>query len=210
MRFEIDISDCYRPFLRHFRKLRNERFVSAMNLTPETTVLDVGGTSQFWSSMPIKPQVTVLNIREYESGGIPQIIGSACSIPCADRSFDIVFSNSMIEHLGTWENQQQAAREMLRVGKRLWIQTPYRWFPIEPHLLTPFIHWLPHKYQRCMLRFTVWALITKPTAEYCDGFWREVRLLTIPSMKQLFPDCKIVYERFGFLIKSLIAVRTAD
>lgn len=118
--------ECYRPFLRYFRKRRNAHFVSAMGLTPETTVLDVGGLSQFWSSMPVMPKVTLLNIRKDERGEFPQIIGSACDIPCADKSFDIVFSNSMIEHLATAENQQKAAREMLRVGRRLWIQTPYR------------------------------------------------------------------------------------
>ena len=206
----MNIQDFYRPFTRYFRKSRNARFISAMNLTAETTVLDVGGTSLFWSSMPIKPNVTLLNIRKDSGNSFPQIEASACDIPCADKSFDIVFSNSMIEHLGTWENQKQAAREMLRVGKRIWVQTPYRWFPVEPHLLTPFIHWFPHKYQRRMLPYTVWALIAKPSAEYCDGFWREVRLLTIPSLKKLFPDCQIIYERFGFLIKSLIAVRTTD
>ena len=205
----MNIQDFYRPFLRYFRKSRNARFISAMNLTQETTVLDVGGVSQFWSSMAIKPRVTLLNVLEDVNSDLPQIVASACNIPCADKSFDIVFSNSMIEHLGTWENQEQAAREMLRVGRGIWVQTPYRWFPVEPHLLTPFIHWLPNKWQRSLLPYTLWALIAKPSADYCDGFWREIRLLTIPSMKKLFPDCQIVYERFGFLVKSLIAVKTS-
>src|ERR1035437_7123459 len=122
--FQMRIHDFYRPFMRYFRKSRNARFISVMNLTPETTVLDVGGTSSFWSSVPIKPRLTLLNIREEASSEFPTIVASACRIPVADQSFDIVFSNSMIEHLGTPENQQQAAREILRVGKRIWVQTP--------------------------------------------------------------------------------------
>jgi hypothetical protein len=114
----------------------------------------------------------------------------------------------MIEHLGTLENQEQAAREVLRVGKRIWVQTPYRWFPVEPHLLTPIIHWLPRNIQRRLIPYTLWALIAKPSAEYCDELWREIRLLNISRFRELFPECKIVYERFGFAVKSLIAIRT--
>jgi hypothetical protein len=87
----MNIQDCYRPFTRYFRKSRNARFISAMNLTAETTVLDVGGTSLFWSSMPITPNVTLLNIRKDSGNNFPQIEASACDIPCADKSFDIVF-----------------------------------------------------------------------------------------------------------------------
>jgi hypothetical protein len=64
----------------------------------------------------------------------------------------------MIEHLYTSENQAQAAREAMRVGKKLWIQTPNRWFPIEPHFLTPFVHWLPEEARKRLVRnFTVWG-----------------------------------------------------
>jgi len=206
----LKIESLYRLINRRFRKARNKRFVAAMNLTALTTVLDVGGTAHYWSSMPVLPRVTLLNLRRDESTGLPQIVGSACNIPCEDKSFDIVFSNSMIEHLGTWEREQQAAKEMLRVGKRIWVQTPNWGFPVEPHLLTPFIHWLPRKLQRRLLPYTIWAIITHPSKEYCDGFMQEVRLLTIAEMKKLFPGCRIIYERFGFLIKSLIAIRTAE
>jgi hypothetical protein len=112
----------------------------------------------------------------------------------------------MIEHLGTWENQRQAANEMVRVGKRIWIQTPNKWFLVEPHLITPFIHWLPRTWQRALLPYTMWGLIAKPDASYCDGFMREIRLLTLTEMRKLFPGFSIICEKFVFMNKSLIAI----
>jgi len=205
----MNIGTIYKPFYWYFRRSRNARFISAMKLTPDTTVLDVGGTSSFWDLMQVTPEVTLLNISKDETSKFPQIIGSACDIPCADNSYDIVFSNSMIEHLGTLENQKLAAAEMLRVGKHIWVQTPYQWFPLETHLLTPFIHWLPRKFQFPLLPFTLRARIARMSGEDCEGLWSDVRLLTILEMKNLFPDCDIVYERFGCLVKSLLAVRVA-
>jgi 2-polyprenyl-3-methyl-5-hydroxy-6-metoxy-1,4-benzoquinol methylase len=71
---------------------------------------------------------------------------TAARSPSAARSFDIVFSNSVIEHVGDAESQQQFAHEIARVGRAYWVQTPNRRFPVEPHLLTPFLHFLPTRW----------------------------------------------------------------
>ncbi len=203
----MNIHDIYRPFLRHFRKSRNRRFIQEMKLTPATTVLDVGGTPSFWQQMPVQPDVTLLNLEAVPGSGYKQVVGSACSLPFPDKSFDIVFSNSMIEHLGSWENQVLAANEMLRVGRQLWVQTPYQWFPVEPHYVTPVVHWFPKKVRRALLPYTVWGLVTHASKELCDSTVNEIQLLNIQQMRKLFPQCDITYERFGGLVKSLIAVR---
>lgn len=201
----MNIHAVYRPFFQYFRKTRLASFTAQTSVTSATSVLDVGGTEGFWDAAPIIPCVTLLNTRKAEQGRFPQVIASACDLPFRDKCFDIVFSNSVIEHLGNWENQQRAAREMLRVGKRIWVQTPYRWFPVEPHLLTPGIQWLPRTWQRPFLPFTIWALITHPSAEYCDNLSRELRLLDVREMRALFPGCQILMERWAGLPKSLIA-----
>lgn len=118
-------------------------------------------------------------------------------------------SNSVIEHLGTSDGQQEFAREVRRVGKGYFVQTPNRYFPVESHLLTPFVHWLPRCWQKKLLRnFTLWRLITRPGQEYCARFHAEVRLLSKAEMAELFPGARIVTERFLGLPKSLIAIGT--
>ena len=110
--------------------------------------------------------------------------------------------------MGNYARQQAFASEARRVGRALWIQTPAREFFIEPHLLTPFIHFLPRSLQARLLRHcTVWGLMTKPTPDQVTGFLDEVRLLSYREMRELFPDCEIHREKFLWFTKSYVAVR---
>lgn len=119
-----------------------------------------------------------------------------------------MFSNSVIEHLGHYEDQKRFAAEIRRVGKSYWVQTLNRWFPVEPHLISPLIHYLPKRIQKRLIRwFTIWGLVTRPTNEQVSGFLSEVRLLTEREIRDLFPDAKIVVNRFLGFKKSLIAVK---
>ena len=114
-----------------------------------------------------------------------------------------------LEYLGTWERQQAFARELRRVGRGLWVQTPARSFPVEPHLLALFVHWLPLRWQRRLVRnFTGWGLLTRPSQERVDRFLTETRLLGSAEMEALFPDCEIRRERFLGLTKAYVAVRS--
>ena len=110
----------------------------------------------------------------------------------------------MIEHVGTWEKQQLFAREVRRVARNLWVQTPARSFPLEAHLLAPYIQYLPKSAQHRIVRWTPRGILQPHVVhEIID----EVRLLTCREMKQLFPDCLILKERVLGLTKSYIAVR---
>lgn len=183
-------------------------FVDALGPSSRTTILDVGGTPGFWADTEY--DITLLNLREPEAlpSGMGFVEADATNLPYADGSFGIVFSNSMIEHLHTWERQQEAASEAMRVGERLWIQTPNKWFPVEPHFLTPFVHWLPRRLRRALVRnLTVWGLVTRPSKEYARDVADEIRLLSERELRELFPGCRIQRESFLGLTKSLIVVR---
>jgi hypothetical protein len=132
-------------------------------------------------------------------------------LPYEDGAFDLAISNLVIEHVGTWENQQRFAAEIRRVARRLWVQTPARAFLFEPHLITPVVvHWLLCGAQRRLLRnFTLWGLLTRPSHARVEEFLDEVRLLTYAEMRELFPDCEIRRERVLGWTKSYVAVRGA-
>jgi hypothetical protein len=208
----------YTPFQRWFRPRRVRLLFKLLNVTENTRVLDMGGGAIFWdlaASLGLQiPQVTVLNIRpagDQERPFLKWIQGDARATQFDDRSFDLVFSNSLIEHLGDLKSQAKFALEVQRLAPNYFVQTPDRRFPIEPHLLAPFVHWLPDGVRRRAIRnFSVWGLLNRPSSEKCEELVREIRLLSGSQMKELFPHANLVTERFMGLPKSVIAVRVAQ
>jgi hypothetical protein len=194
----------------HFRRARMRAFEATFHASPQTTVLDVGGTPTNWNLLPERPDVTLLNIYALDDPTYKTVIGDGTDLEYEDGAFDIVFSNSVIEHLSNYENQKRFAREVRRVGRELWIQTPAKSFPIEPHHLAPFIHWLPRRVQRRLVRnFTVYGWLRRPSKAAVDTIVAEYRLLSYREMCELFPDCHVRRERLLGLTKSFVAVRKA-
>lgn len=199
-------------FKEKFKPGRLKKFARIMEVGPESTILDVGGDAFDWHIFRricgYRPRVTLLNLeRPASTDGYPLVIASALELPFADGSFDIVYSNSMIEHLYNRQNQGRCAAEMARVGKSYFVQTPNRWFPIEPHYLSPFIHYFPARWQLKLLRnFTVWGLLSRPSAELCRRDVEEIRLLDASELQELFPAATIHSEHFCGLVKSIVAV----
>jgi len=183
-----------------------QQFASMFGVTLTTTILDVGGGSSLWEFLcPFVPKVTLLNLdHEIAHDGLAFVKADGCLLPFADKSFDIVFCNSLIEHLYTSERQQALANEIRRVGKSYYVQTPNRHFPVEPHYLAPFIHWLPKRWRRRLLPFTPWALFTKPDNQEMDRVVDEILLLNAAGMRELFPQTHLIFERF-IMVKSIIA-----
>lgn len=207
----MDIHKVYGALNRRFRAKRMRDFVERMGLTSHTRVLDVGGTPAVWSNVPTLPKLTLVNLDPGDElpGGV-RVIGDGTSLPFADETFDIVFSNSVIEHVGDFHKQYLFAQELQRVGRAFYVQTPNRWFPFEPHLLTPMIHFLPTHWRRRLLRnFTIWGLMTRPTQSAVDHFVSTTRLLDAREMRSLFPGSQIVRERFLRLTKSVVATGSA-
>jgi hypothetical protein len=190
-----------------------QRFLRECRIGAATRVLDIGGTPDTWQDLPVMPRVVLLNMpraRADLAGAAQWVAGDGRQLPFRDATFDVVFSNSVIEHVGDAASQQHFAREVARVGRAYWVQTPNRWFPVEQHLLTPFVHWLPKSWQRAIVRRgTVWSAITRPTPDrrdfYIEHFLRDIRLLSGRELSQLFPGARIVRERFLGITKSLIA-----
>jgi hypothetical protein len=181
-----------------------QRFVTLLGITPTTRVLDVGGSPTMWDLCPIQPQVTLLNIQAYETD-LPSVVADALRIPIRDGSFDVVFSNSLIEHLPP-KSWRDFADECRRVGTHLWVQAPNQHFPIEPHLMTPLIHWLPRGWQHRLARWSVRALVASEDPQAIVRLADEIHMPTPRQMRALFPGTHLVIERWLGLPKSLIVV----
>jgi hypothetical protein len=202
----------------HFCGRRIKYAYSRLPWTAESRILDIGGDTFFWNlaarlGLPA-PRVTIVNLYSCP-GAVPSnvnwIVADGTKLPFPDRSFDIAFSNSVIEHLGSWAAQEKMAAEIARVADHYFVQTPNKWFPIEPHYLTPFIHWLPPATRvRLTRNFTLWGWITRPSPEYCQLKVDEIQLLSRDEMRELFPKAHIVLERFCGIPKSILALDVID
>jgi hypothetical protein len=200
---------------RHFRGQRMRLFERTFALTSRTRVLDVGGSPLIWRYATIQPRLTILNLPAAlvsTASHVAFVAGDGAMLPFRDNAFDIVFSNSVIEHLAAQSLRQRFAHEVARVAPAYWVQTPNRRFPFEMHLMLPGVHFLPKNWQRPIVRrFTIWQLLAHPSRAqreyYIEHFLDELHLLHAGELQRLFPDARLLRERFLGLTKSLIAVR---
>jgi hypothetical protein len=194
------------------------RFAAELGVNSRTRVLDIGGTPDCWDLLAERPQVTLLNTpraRDDMGGAVAWVAGDGRTLPFRDGAFDVVFSNSVVEHVGGEESQQRFAREVERVGRAYWVQTPNLWFPVEQHLLTPFVHWLPRSWQRLLAPpFNLWQFVARPSDDrrrfYVEHYLSDVRLLSAAGLRALFPGARLIRERFAGVTKSLVAFRKAS
>jgi hypothetical protein len=194
------------PIMRRFRTRRMRQFEAAFRPTAGTRIVDVGGLPLNWQLIASRPQLTLVNLTspvEPLPPNVQWVVADARSLPFRDGTFDIAYSNSVIEHIPSADGQRAMAIEMARVAQRYYLQTPNRAFPVEPHLMTPFIHYLPRRFQRRLWRnCTVWGLVTRPTPAVVQSEVAGIRLLDARDLRRLMPSASILRERVLGLPKS--------
>lgn len=198
--------------------LRNKRFNKIHGLISSEnpiTILDIGGKEKYWELRGIKSsksKMILYNIEpaEQQNPNFVYMVGDAKKLSSFDsNSVDVVFSNSVIEHLGTFENQIKMAKEIRRVAKKYYVQTPSYYFPIEPHFLFPFFHWLPFSVRIILLQnFSLgWYHKVNSKREALKSV-KQIRLLTKKEVERLIPDSKIYKEKLWGFTKSYIAIKS--
>lgn len=177
-------------------------------------ILDVGGTPTFWERMGLAGdpnyQITLLNIYPLDglSSNMRAVLGDARSMSgFGANEFDIAFSNSVIEHVGSLDDMDRMACEVRRVAKRYFIQTPNRFFPIEPHFVFPLFQFMPLRLQVMLgCRFSLGWFSKFPSKEAAKREIESIRLLTRSELRALFPGAHIVKETYWGLTKSFVAL----
>lgn len=196
-------------------RMRQKRFALFTDLLASVPrpirILDVGGTQRFWETMQFAQDdihVVLLNVSQADVTlpNFTAVAGDARRMSAfRDREFDVVFSNSVIEHVGNFADQQRMANEVMRVGKRYFVQTPHRYFPIEPHFLLPYFQFWPIKLRIWLLtRFTLGWYQRIPDPVQARALVEEIQLLTAKQLHILFPDATMYRERFFGLTKSFV------
>ena len=216
-----------RAYSHRSRKKRGEIFLKYLNPSQKDKILDLGSEegSLIASIIPFKKNIyladidkELLDIGEKKYGFHTILLDENGRIPYPDGYFDIIFCSSVIEHVtvtkeettliksgkkfrnAAWTRQKQFAHEIRRIGKRYFVQTPHKYFPLESHTWLPvFFVWLPRSLQVQLIKFlnTWWPKKTAPD-------WN---LLTPKDMSALFPDAEIVLEKSFGLTKSIMAIK---
>jgi SAM-dependent methyltransferase len=197
----------------HFRRKRFAFFLSLLSqLARPVHILDIGGTENYWKTMGLAAEdevfITLLNLTEAHITlpRLTSIVGDARKIQVSAKHFDVVFSNSVIEHVGTYQDQLQMAKEVCRVGGRYFVQTPNKYFPLEPHFLFPFFQFLPLKVRVWLLQhFNLGWFTRTPDRQKAWEIVDGIRLLDKRELVSLFPAASIYEEKVLGMTKSYVA-----
>lgn len=198
-----------------FRQRRFIRFRQLVDgLSGPIRILDVGGTTSFWERVGYaghdRIEIILLNLVDQDAphANMTSVVGDGADLSrYADDAFDVVVSNSVLEHLPTPELQARMAAEVRRVGRRVYLQTPNRTFPLEPHFLFPYFGVLPMRVRAWLLQHMALGWHPRqpdPVKALADV--RSVRLLSGAEMRRLFPGATFENERVLFFTKSFIVL----
>jgi Methyltransferase domain len=199
-------------------RMRSRRFEMFDRITASLerplSILDIGGTNEFWAQRGWAGRddvtITTVNLAQEAQvhANIHPLVADATDLSdFDDKSFDVAFSNSVIEHLFTAEAQEAMARETRRVARAYWVQTPNYWFPMEPHFLVPGWQWLPEPARVAAIRRV--RLGWRGPVQDVDAAReqvREIRLMRRSELARMFPGATLRPERFGGLVKSWIVL----
>lgn len=199
----------------HFRRGRSDLYRRQMPDLARLRVCDLGGSRHFWEAMPkdlVPSDLTLLNVADdgqsrSHTGAFDDlkvVLYDGQHIPYPDGHFDVLICNSVIEHVPL-DQREQLCREIRRVAKYYFVQTPAYAFPIEPHFVFPGLHWLPRSLGRRLVPLGVWALMNRPTKAKRDAYFDEVHLLTGREVERLLPGATVFREKALGLVKSYTA-----
>lgn len=190
-----------------FRYKRFKLFLELMNPDIESDIiLDIGGTPQFWIRNGYKGRVDLLNIN-HEAGNdstdnIRFIKGDALKLSkYINQKYDIIWSNSTIEHLGNFKAQNIFANEIRKTCNKYFIQTPNYYFPVEPHYLFPCFQFFPKSIKLFISKHWSFGWYARNSEQGLRDA-EAIRLLKLHELKIMFPDAQILPEKFLMLTKS--------
>lgn len=202
---------------RRFRSKRGEVLRAHFADLIKFKIIDVGGSRHFWqeSGLGVPPgNITIYNL---EGAGDSHAVGDdaysgvavkrydGVRLPEDDATFDLGVCNSVIEHVPP-QRRAGLVSELQRVAKHVYLQTPAKTFPLEPHFLVPLIQWLPKRVGYAVAKVSPWRVLSRPSAATIESYFWNTNLLTYAEVRQLLPNATIHRERLLGLTKSYAAI----
>jgi hypothetical protein len=206
-------------FVNQFRQKRFELLKNGIEKLIQKDhfkILDIGGDIQYWKNIGWQHpacKIHLLNlyeskVPENETHQFSSSVGNGLSLEYKKGEVDLIFSNSVIEHVGSYENQQIFAGEVRRVSDKYIVQTPSIWFPLEPHSLIPLFQFLPHPIRALLIMtFNINYFPKAKTYKAAIIVSHSTLMFTHKRFKQLFPEAEIQVERFLGIPKSYTAIK---
>ena len=206
-------------FVNQFRQKRFELLKNGIEKLIQKDnfkILDIGGDIQYWKNIGWQHPSCQIHLLNLYASEIPQSdvnkfsssVGNGLALEYKKGDVDLIFSNSVIEHVGSYENQQIFANEVRRVSDKYIIQTPSLWFPLEPHSLLPLFQFLPHSFRALLIMtFNINYFPKATTYKAAIIVSHSTLMFTHKRFKQLFPEAEIQVERFLGIPKSYTAIK---
>lgn len=206
-------------FVNQFRQKRFELLKNGIEKLIQKDhfkILDIGGDIQYWKNIGWQHpacKIHLLNlyeskVPENETQQFSSSVGNGLSLEYKKGDVDLIFSNSVIEHVGSYANQQIFANEVRRVSDKYIVQTPSIWFPLEPHSLIPLFQFLPHPIRALLvMTFNINYFPKAKTYKEAIKVSHSTLMFTHKRFKQLFPEAEIQVERFLGIPKSYTAIK---
>lgn len=194
-----------------FRERRWQRLREVFPDIDDMRVLDIGGEADFWrhrSSHPVSVTMVNLFAADHEEPWLTAVEGDGCELPEGLGDFDLAFSNSVIEHVGGHWRRARFAEQVRSAAPSYWVQTPNRYFPVEPHWVFPFFQHLPTAAQaRVGKHWPIGNFASTSDLDVAREAALDIELISRGDLERYFPDAEIAQERVAGLAKSLIAIR---
>lgn len=205
------------PITHSFRRRRGQFILSQFPNIRTARICDLGGSIHFWDKLELdipRQNITIYNISSDETQSVSAsgdrdigvLIYDGQHIPEPDQSYDLLVCNSVLEHVPPAARASLAV-EMRRVARSVFCQTPAQSFPIEPHFLMPFVHWLPRGLGFQLIKLSPWRLLSRPSDKTIREYWWGTQLLGSRELQALFPQDSVVPERMLGMTKSYYVVR---
>jgi len=189
------------------------RFLEIVQPKATDLILDVGVIDSAWrssnfleSQYPWPERITAVGLEpmpafERTFPTVRLVVADGRSLPFEANSFDIGFSNAVIEHVGSRDEQRRFIEELVRTCHTVFVATPNGGFPLDPHTLLPFVHWLPRRIRHTLLRWTG------------NGVWASeaaLNPLRAGTLRSLFPsDCDVRIDKQRVLGMTTVLVAIA-